>query len=84
MDKQANESIPGLKEIPNILTKQEEQALIKSILQKPWNNALKRRTQHYGYEYGYDRKSVATKTVEIPEEFLQVKQKLQKQINGKL
>lgn len=41
---------------------------------------MKRRTQHYGYEYSYDRKSKATRTTEIPEWCLPIKKRVEEAI----
>ena len=50
--------IPGLKITPNFISSNYEQELIKNILQEPWNTALARRTQHYGYKYNYTSRSI--------------------------
>lgn len=46
----------------DLISEEEEEGLIAAIKQGNWNTSLKRRTQHYGYEYNYDRKSIAIKT----------------------
>ena len=43
---------------PDLITADEEQALIEAIDQQPWLSDLKRRVQHYGYKYDYKAKSV--------------------------
>lgn len=45
--------IRGLKITDNFITNQYEQQLITNIKREPWDNSLKRRTQHYGYKYNY-------------------------------
>lgn len=51
-------SIPGLRYIPEYITRQEEAALIRTIDAQPWITELKRRVQHYGYRYDYKARSV--------------------------
>jgi len=48
-----HEKITGLKYLENFITKDEEQSLISEINKGAWNTDLARRTQHFGYNYGY-------------------------------
>ena len=50
--------IPGLSYVPDFITAREEHTLIETIDQKPWLNDLKRRVQHYGYNYDYKARTV--------------------------
>lgn len=60
-------SLPkGLVLIENFITPEEEYDLLKHIDASPWNTSIKRRTQHYGYEYNYTDKN-AKKADLIPE-----------------
>lgn len=43
----------GLELHRDVITPEEEQTLLAAVAAAPWNCALKRRTQHYGYEYNY-------------------------------
>jgi alkylated DNA repair dioxygenase AlkB len=64
-----NSLIPGLTLIENFITKAQERELITQIYREeaPWNLSLKRRTQHYGYEYQYSRGGTLKKIEEIPD-----------------
>lgn len=59
--------ISGLRLVRNIITPNEEQALVQNVDNSMWNTSLKRRTQHYGYTYSYASKSIATRAPPIPE-----------------
>jgi alkylated DNA repair dioxygenase AlkB len=50
--------IPGLRYIENYISEEHEVRLVNLIDLQPWNLALKRRTQHYGYRYDYAARSV--------------------------
>lgn len=50
--------INGLKYVPNFITQQEHNLLIKQIDSKPWLSDLKRRVQHYGYKYNYKARAI--------------------------
>lgn len=50
--------IPGLQYIPDFITADEERTLVEAIDQQPWLNDLKRRVQHYGYNYDYKARAV--------------------------
>lgn len=52
------ETIPGLVEVQNFLSYDEEQDLVKLIDSLPWQNSLARRVQHYGWEYDYKSAAV--------------------------
>ena len=52
--------INGLTITPNFISDDYEKELIKNILSEPWNNDLKRRTQHYGYKYDYSNRTIST------------------------
>eukprot|EP01080_Neovahlkampfia_damariscottae_P008247 gene8247-71_t len=45
--------IPGLTIIENFITKDQEEALINEIDSKKWSTNIKRRVQHFGYEFNY-------------------------------
>jgi alkylated DNA repair dioxygenase AlkB len=51
--------IPGLKYVPEYISAEDELQLINFIDSMPWNCQLKRRTQHYGYQYDYKAKMVS-------------------------
>lgn len=60
------EEIPGLFIIEDFITNEEEKSLLSYIDKEPWSNALKRRTQHYGYEYNYQTRSLPQKLGDLP------------------
>ncbi len=59
-------NIPGLVIVENLITPEEEYALMNAVDCEPWNTTLSRRTQHYGYVYNYKSK-VVLKTKPIPD-----------------
>lgn len=61
--------ITGLTYQSEFITKETEAELIKFIDSQEWNTKLKRRTQHYGYEYKYDRSGLKPLNP-VPEIFL--------------
>lgn len=48
-----NPCIQGLYIQNDIITNEQEQSIIKWLDTREWSTALPRRTQHFGYEYGY-------------------------------
>lgn len=58
IEQQQVPDICGLSYLPSFITLDEEQALIEAIDQNMWLAELKRRVQHYGYEYDYKARSV--------------------------
>lgn len=50
--------IKGYQYWPNFIGQEEELDLISIIDSQTWSTKLKRRTQHYGYEYDYTKKKV--------------------------
>ena len=75
------EPIQGLRLLPDFISTFQEETIIEQILVSDWNTTLKRRTQHYGYEYSYDRKSTAKKTVDLPDWCMPVKKELEDFVN---
>ncbi len=55
-------SIPGLAYMPEYISPQQEDELIRIIDAQPWITELKRRVQHYGYRYDYKAKSVTAES----------------------
>jgi hypothetical protein len=51
-------NIPGLTYIPNYIPIEYASELIQLIDANTWNLDLKRRTQHYGYQYDYTVRSI--------------------------
>jgi alkylated DNA repair dioxygenase AlkB len=47
--------ILGLIVIPNYISQIQHDWLVQKIDSLPWSDVLKRRTQHYGWQYRYDR-----------------------------
>lgn len=72
---QTSESIQGLI-IENFITEEEENEIVTWIDQQPWNTTLKRRTQHYGYEYNYRDKHAKKSTTEMSGPLLKLATKL--------
>lgn len=50
--------IPGLRYIPDYISRDEESFLLEVVDYEPWITDLKRRVQHYGYRYDYRSRSV--------------------------
>jgi len=48
----------GLRYICDYLSPGDQKHLLAIIDQQPWNTALKRRVQHYGYRYDYTRRTI--------------------------
>lgn len=46
----------------DVITEEEERNIIKWLDKQPWSTALRRRTQHYGYEYNYTSRFVSPTT----------------------
>lgn len=69
-------SIPGLIIIPDFLTPEEEKSLLQEIDSLSWNTSLKRRTQHYGYEYSYTSKTTGIPAPPFPKSVLEMAKKL--------
>ncbi len=59
--------VEGLQYIPNFITAEEEQCLLKAIDKAPWSDALRRRTQHFGYRYDYTSRDVPERLGPLPE-----------------
>lgn len=57
---------PGLTIIEDFIDTDEEARLLTAIDEAPWNTTLKRRVQHYGMRYDYDRKTVTATERESP------------------
>ena len=51
-------SVNGLKYLPSYISEAEENALLRAIDQEKWMTGLRRRVQHYGYEYDYKARTV--------------------------
>jgi alkylated DNA repair dioxygenase AlkB len=74
----------GLIVVPEAISQEEQASLIKDIVQKgKWNNALKRRTQHYGYRYDYRAKNISKSDFlgPFPEWLQNLSNKLQLQLS---
>ena len=52
----------GFRLIDNVIPPALEQDLVNWIDRQPWNDKLKRRTQHYGYEYKYSSRNTSPAT----------------------
>lgn len=60
-------SIPGLIIKPEFITESDESHIINWLDTKSWSTELSRRTQHYGYKYGYKvQKATPTTPIEGP------------------
>ena len=53
--------LSGLIYLEGVLTPELSQEIVSWLDQQTWSNKLKRRTQHYGYEYDYSSRSVSPK-----------------------
>ena len=50
--------VPGLTYIPDFITVEEEDGLLKNIDKNDWLADLKRRVQHYGWKYDYKKRGI--------------------------
>jgi alkylated DNA repair dioxygenase AlkB len=58
----------GLTYIPAYLTPEEHEDLLNTIDKAAWSTELKRRVQHYGYNYDYRKRSIdASMVMSMPE-----------------
>jgi len=57
----------GLIVIENYVSVQEQERLLTAVNKQTWLNLLKRRVQHYGYEYDYQKRSAITKIGDLPD-----------------
>lgn len=48
----------GLYLVNEFITPEFELELVEELDSQPWNDSMQRRTQHYGFEYGYQRAAV--------------------------
>lgn len=60
IEEQQAPDIEGLQYIPAFITKREERTFVENIDQREWKTDLKRRVQHYGYEYDYKARAVTS------------------------
>ncbi len=60
-------AVDGLRLKEGFVSEEEERSLIASIDAGEWNTALKRRTQHFGYDYDYKSKTVTAQGRPLPE-----------------
>jgi len=62
-------NIDGIQYIPNFIDSHEESNLISDIDRQSWQLTLKRRTQHYGYEYDYKSRTIDARQIlgDLPE-----------------
>lgn len=58
--------IAGLRYVPEFITTEEEDALVRSLEQLDWNNPLPRRTHHFGYKYDFTSRRGAAEGVCYP------------------
>jgi hypothetical protein len=58
--------IAGLRYVPEFITTEEEDALVRSLEQLDWNNPLPRRTHHFGYKYDFTSRRGAIEGVCYP------------------
>lgn len=57
----AEMGIPGIFLIHDFVSEQEEHELLAAVDERPWQGLMKRRVQHYGYEFMYKTRNVDTK-----------------------
>jgi len=67
--------VKGLVVREDFISEAQEVVLLEHINAAEWNTTLKRRTQHYGYEYNYTSRG-AKKTQSIPDYAMAIAQKL--------
>lgn len=71
-------AIQGLCYVPDYIDDKKHDRLIKVIDKQEWLTELKRRVQHYGYKYEYDRRSGVTPLGELPRWATQIANKLKR------
>ena len=52
--------IPGLNYIPDYINAEEQKQLLEIIDKQEWSTQLKRRVQHYGYRYEYQKRTLTS------------------------
>ena len=57
--------IPGLQYYEHVIDFDWEKRIVGFLDSQPWNTTLKRRTQHYGYEYNYRARGATKPTTPI-------------------
>ncbi|MFP5272136.1 alpha-ketoglutarate-dependent dioxygenase AlkB [Coleofasciculus sp.] len=70
--------IPGLNYIPDYINTEEQNQLLEIIDQQEWSTQLKRRVQHYGYRYEYQKRTLTSASYlgELPDWADQLAQRL--------
>lgn len=58
MEQKTTDLISGLTYVPNFLSLEDSDLILKTIDSTRWNNDLRRRTQHYGWRYDYRKRSI--------------------------
>ncbi len=60
--------MPGLYIYEDFVNEEEEKAILKDLLPRPWSMLNKRRVQHYGFEFNYGTRAANTEPIsEFPE-----------------
>lgn len=50
--------IPGLRYVPDFVSREARDQLLRDVDAQPWLTDLKRRVQHYGYKYDYKARKI--------------------------
>lgn len=58
--------VAGLRYVPEFITTEEEDAMVRSLEQLDWNNPLPRRTHHFGYKYDFTARGGAAEGAPPP------------------
>lgn len=58
VDVRVETKVPGLYVLLNAVSVEEEMILLEKIYQIPWDTNIKRRVQHYGFEFDYEIRNV--------------------------
>ena len=74
------EAIKGMLYRPEFISKELEGELTRFLLTQKWNTSLKRRTQHYGFTYSYDKSNQLDPAEAIPALFEVAKQSIEKHL----
>jgi len=61
-----NDAPKGLIVIDNYISSSAHDELLSLINKQEWSNLLKRRVQHYGYEYSYQQRTASKRAAEMP------------------
>lgn len=81
---QQKEAIKGMQYRSGFISKETEGELTRFLMTQKWNTSLKRRTQHYGFTYSYDKSNLLEPAEPIPPLFEVAKQSIEKHLHEQM